>query len=132
SYTLVSYSPYEAQRIVFECTRGRLEYYHRKDTGWLREGKRLPGIEKTASTSLKLFITDEGIEEIPLTAAKGGHGGSDPSLLDDFFGRDWAEKPNEQMASVEEAVQAILVGHAANVSIATGRPVDVQKLLVEG
>jgi hypothetical protein len=33
------------------------------------------------------------------------------------------------MASLEEAVQAVLIGAAANRSIATGRPVDVQRLL---
>ena len=33
------------------------------------------------------------------------------------------------MASVEEAAQAVLVGAAANESIATGRPVAVQELL---
>jgi hypothetical protein len=37
------------------------------------------------------------------------------------------------MAPLEEAVQAILVGHAANVSIARGgKPIAVQDLLIKG
>jgi hypothetical protein len=35
----------------------------------------------------------------------------------------------DRMASLEEAVQAVMVGVAANPSIATGRTVDVQRLL---
>ena len=41
-------------------------------------------------------------------------------------------KPNEMMASLDQAVQAILVGHAVNKSLATGKPVDVQDLLKKG
>ena len=39
--------------------------------------------------------------------------------------------PTEQMAELPEAVQAVLIGVAANKSIATGEPVDVQRLLEE-
>jgi len=57
------------------------------------------------------------------------HGGADPQLRADFFGREWDAPPNDRMASVEEAVQAVLVGLAANRSLATGQPVEVQNLL---
>jgi predicted dehydrogenase len=129
SYTLTAYCPYESERIVVEGTEGRLEYVQTKSTGWAMGSQHLPGIETIASESLKLYRPDEGIEEISLERGEGGHGGADPQLRRDFFGRDWCETPNEQMASVEEAAQAVLVGAAANESIATGRPVAVQELL---
>jgi len=36
--------------------------------------------------------------------------------------------PSPRMASLEEAIQAVLIGAAANKSIASGKPVDVRKL----
>ena len=50
-------------------------------------------------------------------------------LRAEFFARPWDAEPTERMASVEEAVQAVLVGAAANESIETHRPVAVQRLL---
>ena len=61
---------------------------------------------------------------------EGSHGGSDPALRADFFARSWDSEERGHMATLEEAVQAVMVGAAANVSIAEGgRPVRVQELL---
>jgi predicted dehydrogenase len=129
SYTLVAYSPYESQRIVIEGTEGRLEYLSRTNTGWVVDSKPLPGIEEIATEKLQLYLPAEGARELPIERPDGGHGGADPRLRAEFFGRDWDAAPTEQMASVDEAVQAVLVGAAANESMATGRPVAVQGLL---
>jgi len=131
SYTLLAYCPYESQRIVIEGTKGRLEYLSRTNTGWVVDSKPLPGIEQLASEKLYLYLPTEGMKELPVERPSGGHGGADPRLRAEFFGRDWDAEPTEQMASVAEAVQAVLIGAAANESIATGRPVDVQSLLTE-
>jgi len=132
SYTLVAYSPYESQRVIIEGTRGRLEYFAGINTGWIVDSKPLPGIEQIANEQLKLYVPAEGIQDVPIKRAEGGHGGADPQLRHDFFGQDWDAEPNPQMASLEEAVQAVLIGAAANKSMATGQPVDVQQLLIEG
>ncbi len=131
SYTLSSYCPYESQRTIIEGTKGRLEYFATHNTGWVVDSKPLPGIEELGAETLRAFIPGEGIENVAIERVEGGHGGADPQLQADFFGRDWDAEPNEQMASVEEAVQAVLIGVAANKSMATGEPVDVQRLLVE-
>ena len=129
SYTLTAYSPYESQRVVIEGTKGRLEYFTGYNTGWVVDSRPLPGVEEIANESLRLFIPGEGIEDVAVTRPSGGHGGADPRLRQDFFARAWDAEPNEQMASLDEAIQAVLLGVAAGDSIATGQPVRVQGLL---
>ena len=131
SYTLLAYSPYESERVIIEGSEGRLEYFAGINTGWIVDSQPLPGIEEIASEQLKLYVPAQGIENVPIKRRDGGHGGADPQLRNDFFGQPWDAEPNDQMASLEEAVQAVLIGAAANQSIATGDPVDVQHLLVE-
>ncbi|MBD3291508.1 MAG: gfo/Idh/MocA family oxidoreductase [Armatimonadia bacterium] len=129
SYTLVAYSPYESQRVFIEFERGRLEYTIRYNTGFASGSQRVPGIEELMTESVKLYVPGEGVEDVPLERTEGGHGGADPQLRADHFGRDWDAEPTERMASLKEAVNAVLIGAAANRSIATGEPVEVQKLL---
>jgi predicted dehydrogenase len=130
SYTLTAFSPYESLRCVIEGSKGRLEYAIQYGTGWALGGQRLPGVEVHQGESLRLFIAGKGIRTVPIRKQSGSHGGADPRLRAEFFATDWSRKPSEQMASLDEAVQAVLVGVAANRSIATGRPVDVQRLLL--
>ena len=129
SYTLVAFSPYESQRVTIEGTKGRLEYTSRTNTGWVVDSKPLPGIEELATEKLELYLPSEGVRALPVERPGGGHGGADPRLRAELFGRDWDAEPTEQMASVAEAVQAVLIGAAANQSMTTGRPVAVQSLL---
>jgi predicted dehydrogenase len=129
SYTLNAFSPYESLRCAIEGSKGRLEYVVNYGTGWTVGGQRLPGVEQHQGETLRLCLPGKGIRELAIRKQKGGHGGADPRLRAEFFGQDWRRKPSEQMASLEEAVQAVLVGVAANSAIATGRTVDVQRLL---
>ncbi len=130
AYTLNAYCPYESMRCVIEGEKGRLEYMIYYGTGWKIGGRRLPGIEEHKGESLRLYLAGKGRREVALRGGReGGHGGADPMLRRDFFGRDWDLEPNDRMASVAEAVQAVMVGVAANRAIATGAAVDVQKLL---
>ena len=78
---------------------------------------------------MRLFRPDEGVRDMAIPQQEGGHGGADPRLRAEFFGQDWHRKPSDRMASLEEAVQAVMVGVAANEYIATGRTIDVQRLL---
>ena len=128
-YSLVAYSPIETMRIVIEGTKGRLELAATHNTAWALGSTTLPGVEKLFSQTLRLYMPNKGIIDVPLTQREGSHGGSDPQLRADFFGRDWKLKPNEQMADVHQAVQAVLIGAAINKSLATGKPVNVQSLL---
>jgi len=128
SYSLTAYSPYESETVIVEGSKGRLEYRGCYDTGWASGGQALPGIEQMAGDRLTLYLAGKGVETIPVKRGKGSHGGSDLKLREDFFRRDWTLPPNDRMATLEDAVQAVLVGAAANRSIETGQPVRVQEL----
>lgn len=129
TYSLHAFSPLEGYIISIEGTKGRLEYNTLKNTHWAMGSIVTPGMEKSYGDTLRLIRPGKGIEDIPVDRLEGGHGGADPSLRADFFGAPLGSKVTERMAPLDQAVQAVLVGAAANVSIATGRPVRVQDLL---
>ena len=64
--------------------------------------------------------------EVPMTG--GGHGGGDPVLLNDLFGTPVPDRFNRAASHVDGAM-SILTGIAANKSIATGLPVQVDSLV---
>ena len=101
------------------------------DTSWAVDKRVVPGLERIRGERLMHFHPRKGPQEIEIPKARtGGHGGSDPALREDFFGRPWNAARPARMASLDEAMQAILVGAAANASIASGgEEVRVQELL---
>ena len=64
-----------------------------------------------------------------LETAVGGHGGGDPVLLNDIFGVVPAPDPLNRAASHIDGAMSILTGIAANKSIATGMPVNIDDLV---
>jgi predicted dehydrogenase len=129
NYSLHAFSPIEGQIISFEGTDGRLEYTTFADTRWLTANIVVPGYEQLLGESLRLIRPGKGVERIEIPKVEGGHGGADPQTREDFFARKPGDPKAWRMATLEDAVQAVLVGAAANVSLATGRPVNVQELL---
>ena len=129
AYTLNAYSPLESMRVVIEGTKGRLELSSiSRGTGFI--GKiDVPGVETITGEQVRLIIPGEGIQNVPLEYTDGGHGGADPLLHQDFFARDWDLPPNEMMAGLDDAIQAVLIGCAVNKSLETGQTVAVQELL---
>ena len=128
SYTLNAFCPYESMRCVIEGTQGRIEYEHISDSSWLIGSQRLSGLEAQVGESLRLYLPGRPVKKLPIRKYPGSHNGADPLLHAEFFG-DWSRKPSDRMASIDEAVQAVMIGVAANESIASGQPVDVQRML---
>jgi predicted dehydrogenase len=131
NYSLHAFSPLEGQIIAFEGTQGRLEFTTFIDTRWLAANITVPGSEQILGDSLRLIRPGKGVEQIAIPVVEGGHGGADPQTRDDFFGRKPGDPKAWRMATLEDALQAVLIGCAANESIATGQPVRVQELLKE-
>ena len=129
TYSLQSFSPIEGQIIAFEGTEGRLEFTTFIDTRWLAANIVVPGSETMLGESLRLIRPGKGVEQIKIPVVEGGHGGADPQTREDFFGRKPGDPKAWRMATLEDALQAVLIGCAANESIATGQPVKVQELL---
>ena len=111
----------------------RLEWNLRYDTLWA------PGRKKQGEASLvqsgqqydRVTFTkpydDHRETELTPPSLEGLHGGADPQLRDLVFRPTAEPDPLGRRAVLEEGIQAVLVGIAANRSIALGgRPVDIQ------
>ncbi|MFH1022823.1 MAG: Gfo/Idh/MocA family oxidoreductase [Planctomycetota bacterium] len=130
TYSLTAFASYEGIWMSFEGTEGRLEYNSISETRWAVGNRIVPGMDKLRGQQLMFYHPKRGPEVLAIPAAEGSHGGSDPQLRRDFFGRPWEAERSDRMATLDEAIQAVLVGHAANMSIADGgRPVSVQSFL---
>jgi predicted dehydrogenase len=132
-YDLAAFCSYEGWRIEVEGERGRLELVEMKSTGFVPGAKLVHGAGSVVGERLTLFRMDKPGQNLPIPKAKGTHGGADPRLLADFFGRPLHAPLTSRQAPLVQAVQAVLIGHAANVSLARkGAPVNVQDFLKRG
>ncbi|MCX7031676.1 MAG: Gfo/Idh/MocA family oxidoreductase [Spirochaetes bacterium] len=127
SYSLVAYSPWEGFRVCFTGTKGRLEVEIVESSYVSAAGqKSMEGAARERRITLRPMFELPRDVEIP--AAEGGHGGGDPVLLNDLFGRPVPD-PFNRAASHVDGAWSILTGIAANKSIRTGLPVDVDSLV---
>ncbi len=137
SYHLTAYSPWEGYRIAFNGTKGRLEVEvveksyvsgSAKDQNLpeLRDGKAVELDEKA-----RILVRPHWGKpsEIIIDGGKdAGHGGGDIRLLRDvLIGTD--ADPLGRAADHEAGTRSIMVGIAANRSLATGLPVRIADLL---
>ena len=127
SYSLVAYSPWEGFRVCFTGTKGRLEVEIVESSYVSAAGKKsLEGAARERRITLRPMF--EPPRDVELPAVEGGHGGGDPVLLNDLFGRP-APDPFNRAASHVDGAWSILTGIAANKAIRTGLPVDVESLV---
>lgn len=127
SYSLVAYSPWEGFRVDFTGSKGRLEVEIVESSYVSAAGeKSMEGAARERRIVLRPMF--EPPREVEIPSAAGGHGGGDPVLLADLFGRP-APDPFNRAASHVDGAWSILTGIAANRSIRTGMPVDVDSLV---
>jgi hypothetical protein len=127
SYSLVAYSPWEGYRVCFTGTKGRLEVEIVESSYVSSAGKKtMEGAARERRITLRPMFEPPRDVEIPV--GEGGHGGGDPVLLNDLFGTP-APDPFERAASHVDGAWSILTGIAANKSIRTGLPVDIDSLV---
>jgi predicted dehydrogenase len=132
NYSLVAYSPWEGFRVAITGTKGRIELYDKHGSHIMR-GQSDEELTKEQSRkheqSLRLFPMFRNPQDIEVPQAKGGHGGGDPKMLDQIFLPDPPEDPFGRAASHIDGAASVLIGAAANKSIATGQPVICDELL---
>ena len=122
SYALNAHSNIEGEDIVIEGKKGRIELIRRNPT---TVDENFVAIGEIVN-SVKIYRFNQARpEEFEIITGSGGHGGSDNSLFDDLFG----DSPSNILASLEDGIQAVLIGCAVNKSLTTKREVDVQELL---
>ncbi len=127
SYSLNAFSPKEGFRVVFTGTKGRVEA-EVTEVSYVNAGgdKNMEGAASTRA--IRVFPMFEAPYEVPLEDGIGGHGGGDPVLLNDIFGTP-APDPLNRAAGHIDGAMSILTGIAANKSIATGMPINIDDLV---
>lgn len=126
TYSLCAHANYEGEMIWLEGETGRLElqiryFYKQYDQD-------IHNLHCTQEKSLLLYRFGQNEPEkieIPEAAPDSGHGGADGIIFHKFFG----EEVDPQLPTLEDGIQAVLVGAAVVESIRTGKKIMVQDLL---
>jgi predicted dehydrogenase len=121
SYSLVAYSPYEGWRAALNGTNGRMEVQE------FHSGH----FAQNSTNHVKVFNRKGEIVTYDIRKPEGVHGGGDARLLERLFGGHADPDPLGHMADSRAGAMSILIGIAANKSIATGEPIRVLDLLKE-
>ena len=132
NYSLIAYSPWEGFRVAITGTKGRIELYDKHGSHIMRGQSDEELAREQArkhEQSLRLFPMFGVPKEIEVPQAKGGHGGGDPKMLDQIFLPNPPEDPFGRAATHVDGAAAVLIGAAANKSIATGQPIICDELL---
>lgn len=127
TYSLNAYLPWEGFNVVFNGSKGRLEMKV-VEKSYVNAGgdKELEGaLEGKSIIVFPMFAEPYSVE---FNESKGGHGGGDPILLNDLFGKP-EEDPLRRAASHLDGAMSILTGIAGNRSLRTGLPVKVKDLV---
>jgi predicted dehydrogenase len=138
SYSLVAYSPWEGLRVAITGDKGRVELYERhgahvieRAAGDASIGAGGAGGDTLAAPasparSIRLFpMFSAGIE---VGIPEGGPHGGDDLMLERILVPGGPPDPDGRAASHLDGAASVLLGTAANRSIATGSPVSLSQL----
>ncbi len=137
TYSLLAYSPWEGYRVAITGDKGRLEVELVEQVG----KQFVAGAEETLANEreaeaefggkhIRIFPHFGRPYSVEIPEATGGHGGGDSVMLEQIFAPDPPHDPLGRAASHIDGAASILLGIAANQSIATGDLVRVHDLLV--
>lgn len=129
NYSLNAYLPREGYTVMFNGTKGRLEY-HEAEASHIVPGlaAAVAGEEVTWRSKLIVHPLFSPAYEVEIPIAEGGHGGGDPVLQEQMFSTSAPEDPWGRSAGHEQGAAAMLVGDAANQSFETGAPVRISDI----
>jgi len=128
NYSLNAFSPYEGYRVAFTGDHGRIEYREFHAAHIVGEG-RLGAEHQHKERELRVFPHFKAPYAIPIPPITGGHGGGDPLLQEQIFSVQPPVDPIGRSAGHEQGAASILVGIAANASIAAGTPIRIDSLV---
>lgn len=146
TYSLICYSPWEGYRVAITGDRGRLEVELVEQVGKTfvagQEETVQANADSSAEASLRSAVERFGgkyIRVYPMfgtpyeasipDAIGGGHGGGDAVMLDEIFSPAPPPDPFARAASHIDGASSILMGIAANISMAENRPVHVDEII---
>lgn len=120
SYSINFSTPYEGYRLAINGTEGRIE------------------TKQMHAKRISYHVPEQTIDYFPLFGAKetihvvhrsGGHGGSDPLLLEDLFLGPDPNRPYEILSGVDAGADSVLTGEAIWKSVHLKRPISIAELL---
>lgn len=136
TYSLVAYSPWEGYRVSITGDQGRIEVELVEAVGRTfisgQEETPIPAAQEGLDFSGKhiwVFPMHGQPYAVEIPEGVGGHGGGDRVLLEQIFSPNPPDDPYDRAASHIDGAASILLGIAANRSIAMGQPVQVDDLL---
>ena len=131
TYSLNAYLPWEGYNAVFNGSKGRLEVKV-VEKAYINAGgdKGEEGALEGKSIIVNPMFGKPWEAKFDEDSLPGGsgHGGGDKVMLEDIFGVPAPDRFNRAASHVEGAY-SILTGIAANKSIASGMPVNIQSLI---
>ena len=130
NYSLVCFSSREGMRVTITGDRGRIEYSEFQPTHILKNGEKEPepSADDKGYETIRVYPLFKPSYEVPVTKLTGGHDGSDPILSEQMFSSKPPADPFNRRAGHEQGAASILIGIAANQSIASNQPVNVSDL----
>jgi predicted dehydrogenase len=129
NYSLNAYSPYEGYRVTFTGDRGRIEYREMHGAHLIGNGQNDVAPAGSDERELRVYPHFKPPYEVKIQKLEGAHGGGDPLLQEQIFSRSPPADPLGRSAGHEQGAASILIGIAANQSIATGQPVAISQLV---
>jgi len=129
NYSLNAYLPREGFHIVFNGTKGRLEYQevHGSHIITGQSDKQLGEQTRWENQCVVLPMFGRPYK-VPIPPAEGGHGGADPQLQEQIFSPNPRPDKLSRYAQHGQASASIMIGIAANRSFETGQPVEIADL----
>lgn len=138
TYHLTAYSPFEGYRVMFNGTKGRLEfevveksYTSASETDHNFATNVLGGVDDKISEPTRLILRPHWSKPARLsieTSGEGGHGGADKRMLEEIFGKPSQEAdPLHRAAGHVAGAYSILTGIAANASMAERRIIRISE-----
>jgi len=127
NYSLIAYAPVEGYRIEFEGTRGRIIHTNIERPWVYTDGNLAPAVDERNDIVVQPLFQKPLRLKVP--TGKGLHSGGDIIMLDRLFAESDEADPYRQFADSRAGAYSIAVGVAANRSIATGLPVDIEEVL---
>lgn len=136
TYSLIAFSPWEGYRVAITGDRGRVEMDVSETIGRTfvaGEEETLEDLEAARTAmqvrEIRLFPMMGIPKHVDFSEGVGGHGGGDTVMLEQIFSPNPPSDPFRRGASHVDGAASILLGIAANESIATGRLIRTSDLV---
>ena len=127
TYSLNAYMPWEGFNVVFNGSKGRIEVKV-IEKSYINAGGDKSDEGALTGKTIMVHPMFGAPYEAEIIESAGGHGGGDPVLLNDIFGVPEPD-PFNRAASHVDGAMSILTGVAANKSIVSGLPVNIDDLV---